>query len=137
MATKRATVAVDINPATRPIVTGTETFTREVCRRLPAASPDVRWRFYASRPGGGGLGVDVTVLPFRRGWSQLRLPVALAADHPDLLFVPGHVIPFGWLGKSVSVVHDLAFEIYPGAYGYAERAYLRATTAWGDRKSVV
>jgi len=130
MATKRATVAVDINPATRPIVTGTETFTRELCRRLPAASPDVSWRFYASRPGGRGLGVDVTVLPFGRGWSQLRLPVALAADHPDLLFVPGHVIPFGWLGKSVTAVHDLAFEIYPAAYGYAERAYLRATTAW-------
>jgi glycosyltransferase involved in cell wall biosynthesis len=130
MATKRATVAVDINPATRPIVTGTETFTREVCRRLPAASPDVRWRFYASRPPAGGLGVDVMVLPFRRGWSQLRLPAALASDHPDLLFVPGHVIPFGWLGRSVTVVHDLAFEIYPEAYGYAERAYLRATTAW-------
>ncbi len=130
MATKRATVAVDINPATRPIVTGTETFTREVCRRLPAAGPDVNWRFYASRPGAAGLGIDVMVLPFRRGWSQLRLPVALASDHPDLLFVPGHVIPFGWLGRSVTVVHDLAFEVYPEVYGYAERAYLRATTAW-------
>lgn len=130
MGTKRATVAVDINPATRPIVTGTETFTRELCRRLPAASPEVRWRFYASRPGSGGLGVDVMVLPFRRSWSQVRLPIALASEHPDLLFVPGHVIPFAWLGRSVTVVHDLAFEIHPEAYGYAERAYLRATTAW-------
>jgi glycosyltransferase involved in cell wall biosynthesis len=130
MGTQRATVAVDINPATRPVVTGTETFTREVCRRLPAISPDIAWRFLASRPPTERLGVDVTVLPLRRGWSQVRLPVALAADRPDLLFVPAHVIPFAWLGRSLTVVHDLAFEVYPDVYGAAERAYLRATTAW-------
>jgi glycosyltransferase involved in cell wall biosynthesis len=130
MGTKRATVAVDTNPATRPVVTGTETFTREVCRRLPAAAPDVAWRFLASRPARERIGVDLTVLPFRRGWSQVRLPIALAADRPDLLFVPAHVIPFAWLGRSLTVVHDLAFEVYPEAYGAAERAYLRATTAW-------
>jgi len=38
-----STVAVDINPATRDVVTGTEKFTREVCRRLPAAAPELRW----------------------------------------------------------------------------------------------
>jgi glycosyltransferase involved in cell wall biosynthesis len=130
MGTTRATVAVDINPATRPVVTGTETFTREVCRRLPEAAPEVAWRFLASRPARARLGVDVTVLPFRRGWSQVRLPMALAADRPDLLFVPAHVIPFAWWGRSLTVVHDLAFEIYPDAYGATERAYLRATTAW-------
>ena len=129
MGTKRPVVAVDINPATRAVVTGTETFTREVCRRLPTASPDVRWRFLASRPG-IGLGLDVMVLPFRRAWSQVRLPLALGSDRPDLLFVPAHVIPFAWLGPSLTVVHDLAFEVYPEAYGAVERAYLRATTAW-------
>src|SRR5690349_2317909 len=116
MGTKRPTVAVDINPATRAVVTGTETFTREVCRRLPTASPGVTWRFLASRPG-IGLGLDVMVLPFRRAWSQVRLPLALGSDRPDLLFVPAHVIPFAWLGPSLTVVHDLAFEVYPEAYG--------------------
>jgi glycosyltransferase involved in cell wall biosynthesis len=111
------------------VVTGTETFTREVSRRLPAAAPDLRWHFYASRPR-AGLGVDATVLPFRRLWSQVRLPLALAADRPDLLFVPGHVVPFAWAGRSVMVVHDLAFERHPEAYAPAERAYLRLTTRW-------
>src|SRR5438034_642631 len=55
-------VAVDINPATRAVVTGTEKFTREVCRRLPAAVPELRWRFLASRPK-TGLGVGVRVVP--------------------------------------------------------------------------
>ena len=79
--------------------------------------------------------MDATVLPFRRLWSQLRLPVALAADHPDLLFVPGHVIPFAWGGKSVAVVHDLAFERHPEAYSPADRAYLRLTTRWAAARS--
>ena len=82
-------VAVDINPATRAVVTGTEKFTREVCRRLPAAAPELRWRFLASRPK-TGLGVDVLVVPQRRLWSQLRLPLALFPERPDLLFVPAH-----------------------------------------------
>src|SRR5450759_698671 len=110
-------------------MTGTEVYTREVCSRLPAAAPELRWRFFASRPR-AGLGVDVTVLPLRRLWSQVRLPIALAAEKPDLLFVPAHAIPFAWPGKALTVVHDLAFERYPHAYSATERAYLRLTTRW-------
>ena len=75
------------------------------------------------------------VLPFRRLWSQVRLPIALAAEHPDLLFVPGHVIPFAWPGKAVTVVHDLAFERHPEAYTFQDRAYLRLTTRWAIARS--
>src|SRR5438132_13128067 len=130
---KQATVAVDINPATRSVVTGTELFTHEVCSRLPAAAPEFRWRFFASRPR-AGLGVDVVVLPFRRMWSQVRLPVALAKERPDLLFVPAHAIPFAFTGNALTVVHDLAFERHPQAYTAAERAYLRLTTQWAVRR---
>jgi glycosyltransferase involved in cell wall biosynthesis len=122
-------VAVDVNPATRAVITGTEVYTREVSSRLAAAAPELRWRFFASRPG-AGLGVDAMVLPFRRLWSQARLPIALAAERPDLLFVPAHAIPFAWPGKALTVVHDLAFERHPQAYSAAERAYLSLTTRW-------
>jgi glycosyltransferase involved in cell wall biosynthesis len=60
----------------------------------------------------------------------VRLPIALASERPDLLFVPAHAIPFAWPGKALTVVHDLAFERYPRAYSAAERAYLRLTTRW-------
>ena len=128
------TVAVDINPATRSVVTGTELFTREVSRRLPAAAPDLRWRFFASRPR-AGLGVDVMVVRFPRVWSQVRLPLALARERPDLLFVPGHAVPFVWPGRVLTVVHDLAFERYPSAYPSGERSYLRLTTRWAVMRS--
>lgn len=123
------TVAVDVNPATRAVMTGTEVYTREVCSRLPAAAPELRWRFFASRAR-AGLGVDVMVVPLPRLWSQARLPIALAAERPDLLFVPAHAIPFAWPGKALTVVHDLAFERYPNAYSATERAYLSLTTRW-------
>jgi glycosyltransferase involved in cell wall biosynthesis len=127
------TVAVDLNPATREVVTGTEMFAREVGRRLQGAAPELRWRFFASRAR-AGLGVDLTVVPFPRLWSQLRLPLALARAHPDLLFVPSHAVPFAWPGKALTVVHDLAFERHPHAYSDAERAYLQLTTRWAARR---
>jgi glycosyltransferase involved in cell wall biosynthesis len=123
-----------MNPATRAVVTGTETFTREVCARLPAAAPELRWRFFASRPK-ANLGVDVMVLPFRRMWSQARLPIALAREKPDLLFVPAHVVPFAWTGTVLTVVHDLAFDRLPDAYAPGERMYLQLTTRWAAARS--
>jgi glycosyltransferase involved in cell wall biosynthesis len=122
-------VVVDLNPATREVVTGTEVFAREVGSRLAAAAPELQWRFFASRAR-AGLGVDLMVMPFPRLWSQVRLPVALARARADLLFVPSHAVPFVWPGKAVTVVHDLAFERHPEAYSRAERAYLQLTTRW-------
>jgi glycosyltransferase involved in cell wall biosynthesis len=127
------TVAVDLNPATREVVTGTEVFAREVGSRLESAAPEIRWRFFASRPR-AGLNVDITVVPLRRLWSQLRLPVAAARTHADLLFVPSHVVPFAWPGRALTVVHDLAFERFPDAYSSTERAYLQLSTRWAVRR---
>src|SRR5258708_14744225 len=70
------------------------------------------------------------VVPMARVWSEVRLPLAMQPAHPDLLFVPAHVIPVGWPGKSLTVVHDLAFGRHPEAYSLAERSYLRLTTRW-------
>src|SRR5437870_12720493 len=131
-----STVAVDVNPATRAVMTGTEVFTRAVSRRLPAAAPELRWRFFASRPK-AGVGVDMMVLPFPRMWSQVRLPLALAAERPDLLFVPGHAVPFAWPGRPLTVVHDLAFERHPNPYRPAERAYLPQTTRWAAARCLL
>jgi glycosyltransferase involved in cell wall biosynthesis len=132
----RKTVAVDVNPATREIATGTEVYTRELCTRLPAVAPEIDWRFFASRAR-SGLGLDVTVLPFRRLWSQVRLPAALAGARPDLLFIPAHSIPFAWPGRALTVVHDLAFERHPEAYSRSERALLKLTTRWAAARCPV
>src|SRR5436309_9433815 len=92
-------VAVDANPAARAVVTGTETYARELARRLPGAAPELDFRFYASRPG-TAEGLDLTVLPGRRLWSQLRLPAELLQRPPDLFFAPSHVVPFLLRGRA-------------------------------------
>src|ERR1700680_461659 len=106
---------------------------RELGSRLQAAAPELRWIFFSSRAR-AGLGVDLTVVPFPRLWSQIRLPLALRRIHADLLFVPSHVVPMAWRGKALTVVHDLAFERHPRAYSASERAYLQLTTRWAVRR---
>jgi glycosyltransferase involved in cell wall biosynthesis len=127
------TVAVDANPAARAAPTGTEVYAREVASRLPAAAPDLRFVMYASRPGDVD-GLDLTVLPGRRLWSQGRLCRELWRARPDLFFAPSHVVPFLAPGRALTVVHDLAFELHPEAYGRAALAYLRLTTRWAERR---
>lgn len=129
----RTTVAIDANPAARAVRTGTETYAWEVARRLPAVTPELHYRFYAARAG-DTPGLDLTVLPARRLWSQVRLPVELWQTRPDLFFAPSHVVPFAAPGRTVTVVHDLAFERHPAAYSTGELAYLRLTTHWAARR---
>ncbi|HZV48570.1 MAG TPA: glycosyltransferase family 1 protein [Candidatus Dormibacteraeota bacterium] len=126
-------VAVDANPASRSVQTGTEVYAREVARRLPRAAPDLRFVFYASRPA-PFTEPDLTVLPGRRLWSQLRLCRQLWRRRPDLFFAPSHVVPFLAPGRTLTVIHDLAFERYPGAYSRGALAYLRLTTRWAERR---
>jgi glycosyltransferase involved in cell wall biosynthesis len=118
---------VDANPATKIAVTGTERFAREVVARLPVVAPDLEWSFYSARPA-PSLGVDLTVLPFRRLWSQARLPVELWARRPDLYLDLAHIVPAWCPAAPLKVFHDLAFERFPDAYRPAELAYLRWTT---------
>ena len=127
---RRPVVAVDANPATKREVTGTELYTREVVRRLAGVAPDLDWRFYAARPA-PGLGVDLTVLPFPRLWSQARLPVELTRARPDLFLDLAHVVPAWCPAPPLKVFHDLAFERFPGAYRLADLAYLR----WATRRA--
>ncbi len=126
-------IAVDVSAGTREVVTGTEIYTREIASRFERAAPEYRWTFFASRAA-PSLGFDPLVLPFPRMWSQVRLPIALMRSRPDLLFVPAHSIPFAWTGRSLTVVHDLAFERHPEAYSRQERALLQATTRWAARR---
>ena len=131
------TIAVDANPLTRPSLTGTEVYARELARRLPAAGPELEWVFYASRPGPAIPGLDLTVLPGNRLWSQARLPLELWQRRPDLFFAPSHVVPYLAPGRTLTVVHDLAFERFPDAYRSFDRWYLRRTTRWALRRCLL
>jgi glycosyltransferase involved in cell wall biosynthesis len=132
----KPTVAVDANPLTRTVFTGTEVYARELITRLPGVLPGVEWILYSSRPAPGGA-PDLTVAPLARLWSQARLPIELRRRRPDLFFAPSHVVPFLAPGRALTTVHDLAYERFPTAYGRRQRAYLRLTTRWAVRRCEV
>jgi glycosyltransferase involved in cell wall biosynthesis len=125
-------VAVDAAPALRPQRTGTELVAWELCRRLPAAAPELEFRFFA--PTADSDELPVTPLPARRLFSQLRLPRELWRHRPDLFFAPAHVVPFLTPSRAVTIVHDLAFERHPEAYATRDREYLRLSTRWAERR---
>lgn len=128
----RSVVAVDAGPALRRQRTGTELVAWELCRRLPAAAPDLEFRFFA--PVSGTDDLPAVRLPARRLFTQLRLPRELWRHRPDLLFAPAHVVPFLAPSRTVAMIHDLAFERHPGAYSARDREYLRLSTRWAVRR---
>jgi glycosyltransferase involved in cell wall biosynthesis len=72
------------------------------------------------------------VLPLPPLWSHLGLAPYLQKHSPDVLFVPGHVLPRTYPKRSVVVVHDLAFDYLPYMYSWKERNYLR----WSVKQAV-
>jgi glycosyltransferase involved in cell wall biosynthesis len=108
-------------------------YTRNLVPHLPLLGADLDWVFYSPRPA-LSLSVDTTVLPLPRLWSQLRLPMELWRRRPELTFVPAHAVPFAAPGRTLTVVHDLAYERFPSAYGWAQREYLRVTTRWAEQR---
>ncbi len=61
-------------------------------------------------------------------WTHTALRAELKAAPVDVLFVPGHVLPRGYQGKSVWTCHDIGWRYIPGAYGWLEKLYLDRST---------
>jgi glycosyltransferase involved in cell wall biosynthesis len=67
-------------------------------------------------------------------WTHRVLGPAAGREKLDVLFVPAHVLPFGYKGKSVVTIHDLAFMHFPQAYGFWERKYQIWSTKYALKK---
>ncbi len=122
-------IAVDASRALRPHPTGTELYSARIIEYLAKIDKTNRYILYSPTQPTHFPTLPANwqwkIIPWRRLWSQIRLVLALAYDKPDLLFVPAHVLPLFCRIKSVVVVHDLAFELFPEAYSWFDRWYLR------------
>ena len=142
-------IGIDASRALRAQRTGTERYSVEIIRyllRLPAAATH-QWRLYTSEPApvsffypserGVSLpNIEVRILPQSRLWTHRRLAAEVAADPPDVLFVPAHVLPVmlppRHLPPSVITIHDVGFHYYPEAHRWGARTYLE----WSTRDAV-
>ncbi len=68
--------------------------------------------------------VKVLPWPLSKGWSQIRLSFELFINRPDVFFAPGQLVPFLCPNKTITVVHDSAFRVFPKLYNKLARPYL-------------
>ncbi len=70
---------------------------------------------------------SVKVLPWKlkKGWSQFRLSWELLKNPPEVFFAPGQLVPFYAPPNTFTMIHDCAFRVYPRAYNFWGRQYLK------------
>lgn len=126
-------IAIEASHANKPKRTGVEETCWRLIQELKKQIPsDVKVVLYSNTPLRGELGVlppnwSVKILkwPFKKMWSQVRLSWEFLSNKPDVFFAPGQLVPFISPKKTVSVVHDSAFLVYPETYGFWGRKYLK------------
>ena len=70
--------------------------------------------------------VKILHWPFSKMWNQIRLSIHfLFRRNPDIYFSPGQILPAICPKVSVTMIHDSAFMVYPKAYGFWSRFYLK------------
>src|SRR3989338_2873586 len=76
--------------------------------------------------------VKILAWPLGKLWSQIRLSLELWLHPLDIFIAPGQLIPFFTPKKTVAIVHDSAFKVFPHAYNFWGRQYLK----WMNRRVV-
>lgn len=135
-------IAIDASRTTAARVTGTERYALEAIRaliRLDSAH-DLTLYFRDAPPPDlfpPSPRVVQRVIPFRRAWTHLRFAAALAADQPDVTWVPAHTLPLRFPGRAAVTVHDLGYRVFPEAHPPRQRRYLDWSTAHSARRASV
>jgi len=79
--------------------------------------------------------VKVLKWPLSKGWSQIRLSFELLINKPDIFFAPGQLVPIYCPKKTVAIIHDSAFKVFPKLYNKLARPYLNMMNKMIARKS--
>lgn len=135
-------IAIDASRTTTARVTGTERYALALIRELIQlnSAHDLTLYFRDAPPPDlfpPSPRVQQRVIPWPRAWTHLRFAAALAADRPDIVWVPAHTLPFVFPGKAAVTVHDLGYRHFPDAHPARQRRYLDWTTAHSARRAAV
>ena len=119
---------------------GTTRYTAELAKRLPELGEE-KWEFFAPFDFAQGKPLPINVKkilsPWPRYWTQSRLPFDLYRYPVDVMFMPIQQLPFFRPGsmKTVAVVHDLAFHVYPEQFTYKDWMLQHIFTAYACREA--
>lgn len=112
--------------------TGVERHSFELLRAMRASlPPDAEVVLYSRVPLPPELGPfddrwrnRVLRWPLKYFWTQLRLSWEMLRRPPDVLFVPGHLLPRIIPKRTVATIHDASFVNFPQFYPARARAIL-------------
>lgn len=112
-------IAVDAHRLNAEVMTGGEIYTLNLLGSLAALDRENRYTLYVDRPTQDRFGKDnfkfkALRQPTPRLWHLATLPRELLSHKPDVLFMPGFLIPVYHPGRVVVSFLDLAFRIFPG-----------------------
>jgi glycosyltransferase involved in cell wall biosynthesis len=130
--------AVDISPAMRPVLSGTEVYAREIAIALAAQARDRTLRLYANAraaPSWLPMGTQWRGIPFPRLWTHWRFAQALRRERPDVVYVPSHVLPVVLPAPGVVTIHDLGHRSHRASYSQSAWLYLELTTRLMARRA--
>lgn len=134
-------IAIDASGAIKPMPTGVELYSTRLIEYLAKIDKDNTYYLYSpALPAVPAIqklpeNFHWKIIPFPKFWTQLRLPLALIQDRPDLFFEPSHILPFFCPAKCVVTLHDLAYEIFPEMYSFGDKVLQRYGALSAVRRS--
>ena len=139
-------IGIDASRATSATPTGTETYSRELIRALITLDRKNKFRLYTRDSVSPEFFADpdlsrstqyaIRSIPFPHLWTHLRLSYEMLAHAPNVLFVPGHVLPLVHPRCSIATIHDLGHLRFPEAHPPRQRLYHTWATQWNARSAL-
>jgi len=133
-------IGIDATRANKPQKTGVEWYSYFLLREMVKLDRQITFRLYFNTPPEEGLqnlgpNVEYRQLrwPFKYLWTQLRLSAEMLINSPDVLFIPAQIIPIIHAQKTVTTMHDVAYEVYQDDLSWKSRAYLRLAAKWAKK----
>lgn len=136
-------IGIDASPVARSYVSGTERYTREIISNLAKIDRVNEYTLYTPKSIDSEFldllpnNFNQSVIPMRRFFSQIGLSSTILFNSPDILFIPGHVLPLIHPKKSIVAVHDVGFLDYPENYSSNDLWYLKFSTKFALRHSMI
>jgi len=125
-------IGIDASRANKKNKTGVEWYSYHLIEEFKKLDRENQFFLYTNEPLRDDLAKMpenfkecVLKWPIPRSWTIGRLSweMKFGKNKCDLLFVPAHTIPLLNPKKSIVTVHDIGFEHFPDAYGWADKLY--------------
>ena len=115
------TIGIEAERANHPQKTGVEHYAKQLIEHLAKIDSVNRYVLYLrTRPEPWFLNLPknfrVKVIPFPIFWTQIRISWEMLVNPVDVLFIPASALPVIHPKKSVSTIHDLAWNFFPETY---------------------